>query len=112
MSSRSISCRLYEPDGTLLADGNSRAEDAPAPGKTIWVAVSDGDRMVHRYLLESIREVRLQFGDGPAVPAHVERVSISPRLGSICTLRIMDGHSPDGSADITAATDSRSATPR
>lgn len=95
MNARSIPCRLYEPDGTLLADGTSRAEDVPIPGRTIWVAISDGERMIHRYLLEAIREVHLQIGNGPAVVAHVERVTISPRLGGICTLRIKDGR-PDG----------------
>jgi hypothetical protein len=102
MKVRTVACRLYEPDGTLLADGSSRVEDMPAPGKTLWVAVADGERMVQRYLMDSVRDVQVQIGDGQTVPAAVERVSVSPRLGSICTLRIKDGASPVGAVAAAA----------
>ncbi len=88
MHAERVLCRLYEPDGGLLATGTCRFAADPSSPATIRVVLRDPERLLQRYLLDGLRQIAVQFGEGTVLPAQLKRMSFSPRYGSSCALQI------------------------
>ena len=85
-----VTCRLYEPDGTLLTTGTCLVPTSGSvgEGEVVAGAFDQPGRVVQRCILDRVREVQLQLASGAPVPAHVERLFYDPHLGRTCTLRV------------------------
>ena len=88
MDLRTVACRIYEPDGALLASGSCRLKGAPGPAAAVWIAEDDAERIVHRYIFGAVRDVHIEFDRGPRLPARLERLQLTPPAGTRCDLRV------------------------
>jgi hypothetical protein len=87
VNAQSIACRLEEPDGTPLAAGLARMQEASR--EALITALDLPGRVVQRCLLGGLHDVRLRLGDAAPVAAHLERIGFDPALGRTCTLRLV-----------------------
>lgn len=86
MTAQPLVCHLEELDGTPLAAGLARMDDA-TPQATV-TALDRPGRVVQRCLLGGLRDLRLRLGDAAPVPVRIERITFDPALGRTCTLRL------------------------
>ena len=104
MSTQTIACFLYEPDGTPLAPGVCHREVADDLRDALAIVLDRPGRVIQRCLLGDVRRVWVHLRDGALLPTQVERIFFDPTRGRVCALRTEsvagDTRSPLTAADL------------
>jgi hypothetical protein len=82
-------CRLYEPDGTLLAAGSCQLTTG-ADHTDVRAVLDEPGRVLQRCLLGPVKQVRVRLATGRQLTTQVARVYFDARQGRTCLLRVVD----------------------
>ena len=88
MSTESVACFLYEPDGTPLAQGTCDWNVVDTLRDGLAIVLDQPGRVIQRCLLGDVRRVWVHLRDGALLPTRVERIFFDPKRGRVCALRV------------------------